>query len=119
MLDIEFGAKRKAMKKEGQRFDEEACEEYAEQKLKERMETIRSEMESVPGGRLDACAAVSQGMPLSFTKSGAEIECTDLIDRRRRLEHRRAQQNHLTMLRHGQSSSPLHSSPDLPYRSQD
>lgn len=85
MLDIEFGAKRKAMKKEGQRFDEEACEEYAEQKLKERLETIRSEMESVPGGRLDACAAVSQGMPSSFTTSDANFEHTRLtsIDGRR------------------------------------
>lgn len=50
------------MKKEGKRFDEEACEEYAEERLKDRIETIREEMETVPGGRLDACLAVSQGM---------------------------------------------------------
>ena len=61
LLDIEFGKKRKAMKQEGKRFDEEMCEEYAEEKLKERIETIRSEMESVPGGRLDACVATSVG----------------------------------------------------------
>ena len=61
-LDIEFGARRKALKKESKRFDEEACEQYAEERLHERVETIRSEMESVPGGRLDACLAVSQGM---------------------------------------------------------
>ncbi|KAK5130600.1 hypothetical protein LTR08_001919 [Meristemomyces frigidus] len=59
-LDIEFGTYRKALKKEGKRFDEEACEQYAEEKLRERVETIRAEMESVPGGRLDACLAVSQ-----------------------------------------------------------
>lgn len=50
------------MKKEGKRFDEEACEQYAEERLKDRIETIRGEMETVPGGRLDACLAVSQGM---------------------------------------------------------
>ena len=61
LLDIEFGKKRKAMKQAGQRFDEEACEEHAEEKLKERIETIRNEMESVPGGRLDACVATSVG----------------------------------------------------------
>lgn len=49
------------MKQAGQRFDEEACEEHAEEKLKERVETIRSEMKSVPGGRLDACVATSVG----------------------------------------------------------
>lgn len=60
-LDIEFGTHRKALKKEGKRFDEEACEQYAEAKLRERVDMIRCEMESVPGGRLDACLAVSQG----------------------------------------------------------
>lgn len=60
-LDIEFGSHRKALKKEGKRFDEDACEQYAEEKLRERVEMIRVEMESVPGGRLDACLAVSQG----------------------------------------------------------
>lgn len=49
------------MKKEGLKFDEEACEQHAEEKLTERIETIKGEMESVPGGRLDACVAVSQG----------------------------------------------------------
>jgi len=62
-LDIEFGTHRKALKKVGKRFDEEACEQYAELRLRERIETIRSEMQSVPGGRLDACVAVSQGTP--------------------------------------------------------
>ena len=60
-LDIEFGVHRKALKKEGKRFDEEACEKHAEERLKERIDTIRTEMESLPGGRLDACVAVSQG----------------------------------------------------------
>ena len=60
-LDIQFSAYRKQLKKEGKRFDEEACEQHAEEKLRERIETIQSEMESVPGGRLDACLAVSQG----------------------------------------------------------
>ena len=60
-LDIEFGAYRKQLKKDGKKFDEEACERYAEEKLQERVDIIRSEMESVPGGRLDACIAISQG----------------------------------------------------------
>jgi hypothetical protein len=60
-LDLEFSAHRKQLKKEGQRFDEEACEAYAEERLHERIETIRNEMLSVEGGRLDACVAVSQG----------------------------------------------------------
>lgn len=60
-LDIEFGARRKELKKQSRRFDEEDCEQYAEERLKERIAIIRSEMESVPGGRLDACVAVSQG----------------------------------------------------------
>lgn len=68
-LDIEFGAYRKQLKKEGKRFDEEACEAYAEEKLQERIETIRNEMLSVPGGRLDACVAVSQGEePFAFLR---------------------------------------------------
>ena len=50
------------MKKEGKKFNEEECEQYAEERLQDRIETIRVEMESVPGGRLDACLAVSQGM---------------------------------------------------------
>lgn len=49
------------MKKDGKRFDEEACEQYAAGKLQERIAIIRQEMGSVPGGRLDACVAVSQG----------------------------------------------------------
>ena len=61
-LDIEFGKCRKQLKSEGKRFDEEACEQHAEEKLRERIETIRTEMETVPGGRLDACVAISQGM---------------------------------------------------------
>ena len=69
-LDIEFGAHRKAIKKGGQSFDEEACEKYAADRLQERIEVIRSEMESVPGGRLDACLAVSQGMfPMILSNS--------------------------------------------------
>lgn len=60
-LDIEFGAYRKLLKKDGKKFDEEACERHAEEKLQERIEIIREEMQSVPGGRLDACLAVSQG----------------------------------------------------------
>ena len=60
-LDIEFGAYRKALKKKGELFDEEACERHAEEKLQERIEMIRTEMETVEGGRLDACLAVSHG----------------------------------------------------------
>lgn len=51
------------MKKEGKRLNEEECEQYAEERARERIDTIRSEMETVPGGRLDACLAVSQGGP--------------------------------------------------------
>lgn len=58
---IEFGACRKMQKKEGKKFDVENCEEYAEQQLQERLDIIRSEMETVEGGRMDACVAVSQG----------------------------------------------------------
>lgn len=50
-----------ALKKAGQRLDEDACDAYAEEKLQDRVGMIRSEMESVPGGRLEACVAVSQG----------------------------------------------------------
>ncbi|KAI7716251.1 hypothetical protein KC353_g5518 [Hortaea werneckii] len=60
LLDIEFGIHRKALRKAGQRLDEDACDAYAEQKLQERVAMIRSEMESVPGGKLEACVAVSQ-----------------------------------------------------------
>ncbi|KAK5118354.1 hypothetical protein LTR62_002867 [Meristemomyces frigidus] len=59
-LDIEFGTHRKQLKRDGKPFDEEACEQYAEEKLRERVETIRTEMETVEGGRLDACLAVAQ-----------------------------------------------------------
>ncbi|KAK3725183.1 hypothetical protein LTR37_000694 [Vermiconidia calcicola] len=59
-LDIKFGAHRKAMKKEGKRFDEEACEQYAEEKLEERIEIIRSEMQSVPGDDNDSIANLSK-----------------------------------------------------------
>ena len=73
-LDIEFGAHRKTLKKEGKKFDVEACEKHAEERLHERIETIRSEMESVPGGRLDACLAVSQGeCNLPSCEENAEI----------------------------------------------
>lgn len=60
-LDIEFGTYRKALRKEGKPFNEHACEQHAEAKLHERVETIRNEMQSVPDGRLDACLAVSHG----------------------------------------------------------
>jgi GTPase SAR1 family protein len=61
LYEISFGARRKARKKEGLKFDEEDCEQYAEEKVQERIETIRNEMLSVPDGRLDACVAVSHG----------------------------------------------------------
>ena len=51
------------LKKEGKPFDMAECERCAEEKVHERIDTIRSEMESVAHGRLDACLAVSQGMP--------------------------------------------------------
>ena len=60
-LEVQFGAHRKAMKKDGLKFDEEACDNYAAEKLVERIERIKTEMQSVPGGRLDACVAISQG----------------------------------------------------------
>ena len=60
-MQIEFGVRRKTLKKEGKPFDEEECERYAESKLQERVDTIRAEMESIPGGRLNYCLAVSQG----------------------------------------------------------
>ncbi|TKA34380.1 hypothetical protein B0A54_15211 [Friedmanniomyces endolithicus] len=59
-LEVQFGAHRKAMKKDGLKFDEEACDTYAAEKLVERIERIKTEMQSVPGGRLDACVAISQ-----------------------------------------------------------
>lgn len=52
------------LKKEGKRLDEEECERYAEEKLQERIDTIRAEMEAIENGRLDACIAVSHGMSL-------------------------------------------------------
>lgn len=61
-LQIEFGVRRKMLKKEGKPFDMAECERYAEEKVQERIDTIRGEMESVAHGRLDACLAVSQGM---------------------------------------------------------
>jgi len=64
-LELQFGAHRKAMKKEGLKFDEDACDAYAEERLLERIETIKKEMESVPGGRLNACVAISHGMSCS------------------------------------------------------
>ncbi|KAK5686968.1 hypothetical protein LTS10_001104 [Elasticomyces elasticus] len=59
-LEIQFGAHRKAMKKEGKRFDEDACDQYAAERLVERIQKIEAEMQSVPGGRLNACVAISQ-----------------------------------------------------------
>ncbi|KAF7185976.1 hypothetical protein HII31_12849 [Pseudocercospora fuligena] len=59
-LDIEFSAKRKELKKNKQPFDEDLCDQYAADKLQERLESVRKEMQSVPGGRLDAIVAVSQ-----------------------------------------------------------
>ena len=76
-LDIEFGAHRKAMKKEGKRFDEEACERHAEEMLEQRVELIRSEMETVEGGRLDACLAVSQGMMTAYSAMVHFVSASD------------------------------------------
>ncbi|KAK4888693.1 hypothetical protein LTR27_012432 [Elasticomyces elasticus] len=59
-LEIQFGAHRKAMKKEGKFFDEEACDQYAVEQLAERIDKINGEMLSIPGGRLNACVAISQ-----------------------------------------------------------
>ena len=80
-LDINFGTYRKILKKDGKRFDEEACEEYAEERLRERVRTIQAEMESVPGGRLDACLAVSQGMCAAHVSNVALLltHCSLLI----------------------------------------
>lgn len=61
LLDIEFNAKRKDLKRGKQPYDEELCDEYADQKLSERLEEVKHEMLSVAGGRLDAIVAVSQG----------------------------------------------------------
>lgn len=60
-LDIEFSAKRKELKKNKQPYDENVCEEYAEGKLRSRLDEIRAEMESLAGGRLNAVVAVSHG----------------------------------------------------------
>lgn len=60
-VQLEFSAWRKIFKKAGKPYSEEACEQYAEARLQERIETIRGEMECLPDGRLDACLAVSQG----------------------------------------------------------
>lgn len=59
---IEFGTRRKMLKREGKPFDEEECERYACEILSQRLQTISGEMQSVPGGRLDVCLAVSQGL---------------------------------------------------------
>lgn len=60
---VEFGARRKMLKKEGRPFDEEECERYATEMQGRRLDLIRGEMQCVPGGRLDACLAVSLGAP--------------------------------------------------------
>lgn len=62
LLGIEFTNHFREMKRKKIPFDEEACEQYAEEQLQNRLEQIRTEMLSVPGGRLDAIEAVSQGM---------------------------------------------------------
>lgn len=61
LLDLEYMKRKKELKKLKQPFNEEACEQYAEEQLQVRLDQIREEMESVPGGRLDALVAVSQG----------------------------------------------------------
>ncbi|KAK0941013.1 hypothetical protein LTR29_007431 [Friedmanniomyces endolithicus] len=77
-LEVQFGAHRKAMKKDGLKFDEEACDTYAAEKLVERIERIKTEMQSVPGGRLDACVAISQDDPLSIAElSKTTSRCFD------------------------------------------
>ena len=70
------------MKKKGEKFGEEEGEQYAEERLQERIETIREEMETVPGGRLDACLAVSQGLFDRFQQRSRL-----LVVSRGRLEH--------------------------------
>jgi len=75
-VDIQFSARRKAMKKEGLCFDEEACEQFAEQQLQERVDTIRNEMQTVPGGRLDACVAISQGERTSIVRQTSGLSLT-------------------------------------------
>ncbi|KAI5366444.1 Putative GTP binding domain, P-loop containing nucleoside triphosphate hydrolase [Septoria linicola] len=60
LLDIEWMSKKKELKKMKLPHDDDVCEAYAEEKLQERLDDIRHEMESVPGGRLDAIVAVSQ-----------------------------------------------------------
>lgn len=86
LYEIEFGARRKARKKEGLKFDEEDCEQYAEQKVQERIETIQNEMQSVPDGRLDACVAVSHGQYSSLSEDaikygGGVASDTDVLCR--------------------------------------
>lgn len=56
------------LKKEGKPIDVEECERYAEEQLRHRIDTIRSEMESVANGRLDACLAISQGTLITPAK---------------------------------------------------
>lgn len=63
-MDLAFSSHRKGLKQAGLLFDEEACDRAADTRLAERLDTIREELESVPGGRLDALVAVSQGKHL-------------------------------------------------------
>ncbi|KAK5726643.1 hypothetical protein LTR15_002530 [Elasticomyces elasticus] len=77
-LEIQFGAHRKAMKKEGKRFDEDACDKYAAERLVERIQKIEAEMQSVPGGRLNACVAISQDDETSIAElSKTTSRCFD------------------------------------------
>lgn len=68
-MQVEFGTRRKALKKEARPFDEDDCDRYAGERLQERIAEIRAEMESVAGARLDACLAVSQGTSRALSMS--------------------------------------------------
>lgn len=80
LMDLAFSAHRKGLKKAGLSFDEEACDRAAEEHLANRLDTIRHELESIPGGRLDALVAVSQGK--RFPKTDLQSVSANTLHRR-------------------------------------
>lgn len=75
--DMEFSKRRKEQKRLKQPFDEEDCEQHAQEQLNARLEQIREEMMSVEGGRLDALVAVSQGTSNLEHESMLRIQLTE------------------------------------------
>lgn len=52
---------RTSSKKLGQTVTMDECDQYAEDRLRERVDLMKKEMLNVNGGRLDACVAISRG----------------------------------------------------------